>query len=311
MELGFEACGIAPAGEAETLQQQKFMHWIEGGYHGKMYYMANHFEKRMNPAVLVSGAKSVICLAMNYHQKPQPKKSFYKVSQYAAGQDYHPVLKRKLFELLDFIRQNQPLDSARVFTDSAPVLERYWAQKAGLGGVGKNTCLIIPRRGSFFFLAEIILDATLDYDTPWQKDMCGRCTRCMDACPTGAIVAPGKLDARRCISYLTIELKEHIPEEFAGKTTPCIFGCDICQTVCPHNEKFARPCSEPAFDALNAIKNWGNTQWENLDDQGFRDHFKRKNSAIARISFQKLKDNIEKACVSSEKSDHTSTENPG
>jgi epoxyqueuosine reductase len=214
LELGFSACGIAKAEPVEPLIKEKFSHWLQRGYHGTMEYMHNHYEKRMDPCQLVPGAHSVISLTINYHQKEfQHHKSHYKISQYAAGEDYHHVIKKKLFLLMELVVEKQPDINFRIFTDSAPVAERYWAQKAGLGNTGKNACLIIPRAGSYFFLAEIITDLKLEYDEPYEKDLCGKCTRCMDACPTGAITSPGEIDARKCISYLTIELKDDIADE--------------------------------------------------------------------------------------------------
>jgi epoxyqueuosine reductase len=292
-ELGFDACGIAPAGEVDTGIKTKFSSWLSEGRHGKMQYMENYLEKRMNPALLVPGAKSVICLAMNYHQRNfQPENSQYKVSQYAAGKDYHNVIKKKLYLLLEFIATIAPENKARVFTDSAPVLERYWAQKSGLGAIGKNACLILPRKGSYFFLSEIIIDIELDYNTPFEKDPCGKCTRCIDACPTGAILSPGVIDAKSCTSYLTIELKDEIPDAFKGKTADYIFGCDICQDVCPHNIKFAAPTKEPEFAPIPAISEWANNEWEIMDKPSYRQNFLKTGSPVARAAFKKLKGNI-------------------
>lgn len=294
VELGFDACGMAPAGEVDVEMRTRFTTWLSDCRHGKMQYMKNHMEKRLDPVSLVPGAKSVICLAMNYHRKGfQPEDAQYKISQYAAGKDYHTVIKKKLYLLLDFILSIAPGKNARVFTDSAPVLERYWAQKSGLGATGKNACLILPRKGSYFFLSEIIIDLELDYDTPFEKDLCGNCTRCIDACPTGAISAPGVIDAKSCISYLTIELKDEIPDAFRGKTADCIFGCDICQDVCPHNIKFAVPANEPEFEPIPAISQWNKNEWEMMDKPSYRKNFLKTGSPVARAAFQKLRGNIE------------------
>lgn len=293
-ELGFDACGITPAGEVDRVMVSHFNNWIAQGRHGRMQYMENYHDKRLNPSLILPDGKSVICLALNYHQKNyQPDDAYYKVSQYAAGKDYHTVVKGKLYQLLEFIKIYHPEAIARMFTDSAPILERYLAQQAGLGAPGKNSCFILPRKGSYFFLAEIVTDLVLDYDTPMEKDFCGKCTRCIDACPTNAIVAPGVIDAKSCISYLTIELKEDIPNEFSGKTRGYIFGCDICQEVCPHNLNFAVPTRETEFTPLPAIAQWKKDNWEDMDKQSYRKNFIKTNSPIARAGFEKLKSNIE------------------
>lgn len=293
MELNFDAIGFAPAQKVEETHQKHLDRWLKNNFHGQMQYMANHREKRTDPTLLVPGAKTVICLAMNYHQKEfQPPQAHYKISQYAAGIDYHHTLKKKLYALLEFIREQTTTESARVFTDSAPVMERYWAQQSGLGAAGKNSCLILPRRGSYFFLAEIILDVELPVDPPFGKDLCGNCTRCMEACPTQAITAPHVIDAKRCISYLTIELKEPTPDGFADKTNDYIFGCDICQQVCPHNSRFATPSDEPDFKPLEAVASFSKSQWEAMDKSTFRKSFLKKGSPLARVKFEKLKGNM-------------------
>jgi epoxyqueuosine reductase len=267
---------------------------------------------RLDPSVLVPEAKSILCLAMNYYQQDyQPVSTTYKISRYAAGRDYHHVLKKKLFELLEFIKGQNKVEAARVFTDSAPVLERYWAQKAGIGVSGKNTCLILPRRGSFYFLAEIILDIELPADKPLVKDVCGNCTRCIDACPTGAITQQGELDARRCLSYLTIELKNHTPAHFAQKTKGYIFGCDICQLVCPHNIRFAIPCNQPDFRTLPPVAEWTDADWENIDKATFKKKLHKAGSPIARISWQKLLENIDNAKASKGATEAPETDQKG
>ncbi|MFP4288139.1 MAG: tRNA epoxyqueuosine(34) reductase QueG [Bacteroidales bacterium] len=295
-ELGFDACGIARVDTVDADHQSRFNRWTEKGMHYKMDYMKNHFDKRMNPELLVEGAKSIICLAMNYHQENfQPPDAFYKVSSYAAGKDYHFVIKEKLYELLQFIKKQTEINNARVFTDSAPVMERYWAQKAGLGWIGKNSCLIIPRKGSFYFLAEIILDTELQEDDPIKKNYCGTCHQCMDACPTHAITEPGVIDSRKCISCLTIETKDPINKDLRQKTQGYIFGCDICQQVCPHNKRFARKTNQPAFQPTHAIASWQKQDWEKMNAQDYKQFFVKPKTALHRIKFDKLKDNMNAA----------------
>ncbi len=292
--FGFDACGFAPANSVDKKHQLQFEKWIDKKSHGEMQYMAENCKKRMNPAQLFTGAKTVISLAHNYYQESyQHEDSFYKISTYAAGMDYHITLKRKLYHLLEFISNNKEVKSARVFTDSAPVLERYWAQQAGLGAFGKNSCIILPRKGSFFFLAEIILDIELPYDEPFIKDLCGSCNRCIDACPNKAIENPGYINAVKCISYLTIESKKDYPKDNQLKTNSYIFGCDICQQVCPHNIKFAKPTIEEDFQPLDALKKWKKKDWENMDKRMFRIAFRKKQSALSRVRFEKIKNTIE------------------
>lgn len=297
-ELGFDACGIARAQAVDTTTQERINQWTDKGLHGQMDYMTRNTEKRLNPTLLVPGAQSVICVALNYHQKDyQPPGAHYKVSQYAAGRDYHFILKTKMYQLLEYIQTVAETQSARVFTDSAPVMERYWAQQAGLGATGKNTCLILPRKGSYFFLGEIILDIPLDYDPPYNKDLCGKCTHCMEACPTGAIVSPGVVDAKKCISYLTIELKDDIPGQFKGNTDNYIFGCDICQDICPHNRNFAQPTSEEDFRPLPAIARWEKQDWENMDKPAWKNAFVKTRSPVARALWPKLMQNIKNTSI--------------
>lgn len=292
-ELGFSACGIAKAEPVDPAEQQKFAQWLKSGFQGNMTYMESYSDKRMNPLLLVPGAKSIISLAINYHQTDhQSTDSHYRISQYAAGCDYHYVIKEKLNQMMESLSKHNNIENYRIFVDSAPVAERYWAQKAGLGWIGKNSCLIIPKRGSFFFLSEIILDTELEYDKPLSKNLCGNCTKCADACPTGAITKSGHVDAQRCISYLTIESKEDIPEELGKKMTRFIFGCDICQEVCPHNVQFAKPCSEPLLAPLAAVKNWSRSEWEALTSPLFRKNFVKTHSPIARAGFNKLQRSI-------------------
>ena len=256
-----------------------------------MKYMENHFEKRTDPTQLVPGAKSVIVLLHNYFPKGKQKdKEAPRLARYAYGEDYHFVLKRKLKDLLRFIRKNIGEVHGRCFVDSAPVMERDWARLAGLGWTGKNTLLIHPRAGSWFFLAEIILDLELQPGSP-IKDHCGTCTRCVDACPTGAISPQGYLlDGSKCISYLTIELRGAIPESFRGKMENWMFGCDICQEVCPWN-RFSTPHSEPAFEPHPELLNMTRREWEEITEEVFNKVFKK--SAVKRAKLEGLKRNIE------------------
>ncbi len=289
--LGFDACGLA---RASALEEYKPVldQWLKQGYHGKMAYMANHFAKRLDPRLLTEGAKTVIVVAQNHYPPVhQPASAGYKVARYAYGKDYHMVMKNKLQKLAAFITDLAGEHSYRVFTDSAPVLERSWAVEAGLGNTGKNACLILPRKGSFYFLGEVITSVEAEPDTPFGKDLCGSCTRCMDACPTSAIVAPGKIDAGKCISYLTIELKDRIPEPFRAKTRGWIFGCDICQEVCPHN-RHALPHQEKDLEPLNPFTDWTDHNWRTCTKEEFSRSFKQTGSALSRINHEKLADNI-------------------
>ena len=244
--LGFLSCGISKADflekEAPRLEQ-----WLNQNHHGEMAYMANHFDKRLDPRVLVPGAKSVVSLLLNYHtEEKQTDVEAPKIASYAFGEDYHNIIKDKLKELMNFIHQEIGEVAGRVFVDSAPFMDKAWAAKSGLGWIGKNTNLISKKAGSFFFIAELILDLELEYDLP-ATDHCGSCTACIDACPTEALLAPYQIDGSKCISYVTIELKNEIPTDFQGKMDNWAFGCDVCQTVCPWN-RFATPHSEPAFN---------------------------------------------------------------
>lgn len=254
-ELGFDACGIAEVASADT-EVLFFDRWIAEGCHAGMKYMENYRDIRLNPAGLVEGARSVISVALNYYPAQKQSPDSPRISYYAYGKDYHIVVKDKLRQLWEYITSLIPvldstLPAARLFTDSAPILERYWAWKAGLGWIGKNTNLIIPSKGSFFFLGEIVTTLELDYDTP-QKNRCGTCRRCLDACPTGALERPGHLNANKCISYLTIEHKGDIPSEQASRLGDRLYGCDTCQEVCPWN-RFASPTREAAFSPSPAF----------------------------------------------------------
>ena len=286
--LGFLSCGISKADfledEAPRLEQ-----WLNQGHHGSMSYMERHFDKRLDPRLLVPGAKSVVSLLLNYHtDKKQADPKAPKISSYAYGKDYHFVIKEKLKELMQIIHREIGEVNGRVFVDSAPVMDKAWAAKSGLGWLGKNTNLISKKVGSFFFIAELIIDLELDYDTP-VTDHCGSCTACIDACPTDALLQPYQIDGSKCISYLTIELKENIPTEFKGQMDNWAFGCDICQTVCPWN-RFATPHDEPAFEPQEELLNLTKSEWQEMTSVVFNKVF--KNSAVKRTKFEGLKRNI-------------------
>lgn len=286
--LGFLSCGISKADfledEAPRLEQ-----WLNQGHHGSMSYMERHFDKRLDPRLLVPGAKSVVSLLLNYHtDKKQADPKAPKISSYAYGKDYHFVIKEKLKELMQIIHREVGEVNGRVFVDSAPVMDKAWAAKSGLGWLGKNTNLISKKVGSFFFVAELIIDLELDYDTP-VTDHCGSCTACIDACPTDALIQPYQIDGSKCISYLTIELKENIPTEFKGQMDNWAFGCDICQTVCPWN-RFATPHDQPAFEPQEELLNLTKSEWQEMTSVVFNKVF--KNSAVKRTKFEGLKRNI-------------------
>lgn len=286
-ELGFSAIGFSKANFLEK-ESKQLKEWLANGFHGEMQYMKNHFEKRTNPKILVEGAKSVISVLYNYFPKNQQRKDTYQISKYAYGKDYHYVLKEKLHQLHDFINNEIHESNGRVFVDSAPVMDKVWAAKSGLGWIGKNTNLISKKLGSFVFIGELIIDLELDYNSP-IKDYCGNCTKCIDACPTNALTAY-RLDAQKCISYLTIEKKGELPPEFKGKWNDWIFGCDICQDICPWNSK-AKPHSESQFKITEELKNLTKEEWKGFDQQAFKKIF--KNSAIERTKFNGLKRNIQ------------------
>ncbi|MGY4384315.1 epoxyqueuosine reductase [Pedobacter sp. UYP24] len=288
--LGFMQCGIAKADfleeEAPRLEQ-----WLKNSYHGKMAYMENNFDKRLDPRLLVDGAKSVISLSLNYFPNEiQSDPDTPKISKYAYGNDYHLVIKDKLFQLLAFIEQEIGEVAGRAFVDSAPVLDRAWAKRSGLGWIGKNSNLINKKSGSFFFLAELIIDLELEYDSPFFSDHCGTCTKCIDSCPTDAILSPAVIDATKCISYLTIELKEEIPEQFNDKMDNWMFGCDICQDVCPWN-KFSVPHQVPEFEPNDSLIKMKRKDWEDITEDVFSRIF--KNSAVKRTKFKGLTRNID------------------
>lgn len=287
--LGFDFCGISKAefleDEAPHLEQ-----WLKANAHGEMAYMANHFDKRLNPTLLVPGAKSVVSLMYNYmpEKEPQPKDA-PKLSKYAYGTDYHFVIKDLLKSFLNSLQEEIGAIEGRVFVDSAPILEKAWAKRSGIAWQGKNSNVINPKEGSFFFLAELILDLDLQPDGP-IKDYCGTCTKCIDACPTNAIVAPYKVDGSKCISYFTIELKNEIPSAVAGKFENWMFGCDICQDVCPWN-RFSKPHNQPLFNPHPKLKEMNRQEWQELTKEVFNEIFKK--SAVKRTKFEGLKRNIE------------------
>jgi epoxyqueuosine reductase len=255
---------------------------------GQMSYMENNFDKRLDPTLLVDGAKSVVSLLLNYYPSELQKEDSYKISKYAYGQDYHFVIKEKLKELLFSIQETIGDVSGRAFVDSAPVLDKAWAAKSGLGWIGKNSNLLTQKVGSFYFIAELIIDLDLEYDTP-TTDHCGSCTACMDACPTEAIVAPYVVDGSKCISYFTIELKENIPQEMKGKFNDWAFGCDVCQDVCPWN-RFSKAHSEPLFNPNPEILSMSKKDWKEITEETFRTVF--KNSPLKRTKFEGLKRNL-------------------
>lgn len=287
-KLGFSFCGVS---QAEFLDEEapRLEAWLKKRYQGKMGYLENHFDKRLDPALLVPGAKSVISLLYNYYpEKDLSSQAPYKVAKYAYGEDYHFVIKERLRDFMNAIREHIGDVDGRVFVDSAPVLERAWAKKSGLGWIGKNSLLLNRESGSFFFLAELILDLELEYDGP-VKDYCGTCTACIDACPTGAIPEPYVVDGSKCISYFTIELKEEIPVEMKGKFESWIFGCDICQDVCPWN-RFAKPHGEPRFDASPEFQKMTEDDWKELTEEVFQKVF--RNSPLKRSKYEGVKRNI-------------------
>ncbi|MFC3880030.1 tRNA epoxyqueuosine(34) reductase QueG [Algoriphagus namhaensis] len=289
-KLGFDFCGIA---KAEFLEEEapRLEEWLNRNYQGQMSYLANHFDKRLDPRKLVPGAKTVVSLAYSYFPEqalPEgPEK--IKLAKYAYGEDYHFVIKDKLKTFLEILRKEVGEIEGRVFVDSAPVMERQWAQKAGIGWIGKNSLLLNRKQGSFFFLAELVIDLDVKPDDPITKDYCGTCTKCLDACPTDAILAPQVVDGSKCISYLTIELKEEIPMEFKGKMENWAFGCDICQDVCPWN-RFSKPHQESKFDPPAELKGFTNRDWEEMTEETFRKVFKK--SPLKRTKFSGISRNV-------------------
>jgi len=286
--LGFDFCGIS---KAEFLEEEapRLEAWLKNNYHGQMDYMTNYFDKRLDPRLLVEGAKSVISLLFNYYPEQSQNAGAPKISKYAYGKDYHEVIRAKLKEFLHTLNEKIGEVHGRVFVDSAPVLDKAWAKKSGLGWIGKHTNLINKQQGSFFFIAELITDLELEFDSPID-DFCGTCTKCIDACPTEAIIAPYVVDGSKCISYLTIELKENIPAEFKGKMDNWAFGCDVCQDVCPWN-RFSKPHNQPAFKSTNDLLKMDARQWQELTEEVFQKTF--KDSAVKRTKFKGLRRNLD------------------
>ncbi|WP_298473642.1 tRNA epoxyqueuosine(34) reductase QueG [uncultured Maribacter sp.] len=285
--LGFLSCGIS---KAEFLEEEapRLENWLKENRNGKMQYMENHFDKRLDPRLLVDGAKSVISLLLNYFPEKNQTEDSFKLSKYAYGHDYHHIIKSKLRELQNFISEEIGEVGGRAFVDSAPVLDKAWAAKSGLGWVGKHSNLLTQQVGSFYFIAELIVDLDLSYDAR-VTDHCGTCTACIEACPTQAIIEPYKVDGSKCISYLTIELKEEIPSEFQGKMDDWIFGCDVCQDVCPWN-RFSKAHSEPLFNPHPDLLSMNKKDWEEITEDVFRKVFQK--SAVKRTKFLGLQRNI-------------------
>jgi len=289
IQLGFDACGIA---KAESLGQDSFRltQWLNAGHHGEMKYMSVHSEKRIDPRKLVEGAESVISVILNYYpEKVQSDPESPRISKYAYGRDYHSVIKKKLKKLLDFIRKEVGPVDGRYFVDSAPVLDRAWAAKAGLGWIGKNSNFISKEYGSFVFIGELVVDLKLACDSP-VKDYCGDCTRCIDACPTGAIVADRVIDSRKCISYHTIENKGEISREMKGRMENWVFGCDICQDVCPWNRNLS-PHREPGFNPHPDLLKLTRKEWFEMDQKRFQELF--AGTPVMRSKYKGLRRNLE------------------
>jgi epoxyqueuosine reductase len=287
LRIGFLSCGIAKADflEDEAINLDS---WLNNNYHGEMKYMENHFDKRLDPRLLVNDAKSVISLSYNYFPTQSQRNDSYKIAKYSYGQDYHHVIKSKLKELSVFIQDTIGEVKGRAFVDSAPIMERSWAAKSGIGWKGKNSLVIQKQQGSFFFLSELVVDLDLEYDTP-MTDHCGTCTKCIDACPTSAILPNNTLDGSKCISYFTIELKDNIPNEFKDQFDNWAFGCDICQDVCPWN-RFSKPHNEPLFTPKPELLSMNKKDWEEITEDVFSKVFKK--SAVKRTKFSGLQRNI-------------------
>ncbi len=285
--LGFLSCGIS---KAEFLEEEapRLEQWLKQNAHGEMRYMENHFEKRLDPTKLVEGSKSVISLLYNYFPEEIQRQDSYKVSKYAYGRDYHHVIKAKLKDFMQTLNDEIGEVHGRAFVDSAPVLEKAWAAKSGLGWVGKHSNLLTKQTGSFYFIAELIIDLELDYDTP-VTDHCGSCTKCIDACPTDAIYEPYKVDGSKCISYFTIELKDDLPKGYENQFEDWMFGCDICQDVCPWN-RFSKPHNEPLFNPHPELLTKDKKDWEEITKDVFNEIFRK--SAVKRTKYEGLKRNI-------------------
>ncbi len=288
LAFGFQSCGISKADflEEEALHLEN---WLKNQFHGEMKYMENHFDKRLDPRLLVEGSKSVISLSYNYFPEEKLQNENFKISKYAYGEDYHEVIKEKLRSLVAELQDGIGEFSFRVFVDSAPVLEKAWARKSGIGWVGKNSNLITKKHGSFYFLAEIICDLDLVEDSP-VTDHCGSCTKCIDACPTHAIISDKIIDGSKCISYATIELKDQIPDFFKNKMDDWMFGCDVCQDVCPWN-RFSAPTLEEKFHPNSQLKNFTKQEWKDITQEIFSSVFRK--SAVKRTKFAGLKRNLD------------------
>jgi len=285
--LGFLSCGIS---KAQFLEEEapRLEKWLKNNNNGTMQYMENHFDKRLDPTKLVEGSKSVVSLLLNYFPEKTQTSDSYKLSKYAYGTDYHFIIKDKLKSLLHFIQDEIGEVDGRAFVDSAPVLDKAWAAKSGLGWIGKHSNLLTQQVGSFYFIAELIIDLELEYDGI-TSDHCGTCTKCIDACPTQAITDPFVVDGSKCISYFTIELKENIPTEFKGQFEDWMFGCDICQDVCPWN-RFSKPHKEPLFNPHPELLSMTKNDWDEITEDTFRKVFQK--SAVKRTKFSGLKRNI-------------------
>jgi len=289
LSLGFDFCGIAKVQKLDD-DAHRLEQWLNKGMHGSMKYMENYFELRVDPRRLVPGARSVITLLINYFPSEKQNKNSPKISTYAYGKDYHDVIKNKLQNLLKILREKIGEVNGRGFVDSAPVLERSWAQRSGLGWIGKNGNLITKQSGSFYFIATLITDLELEYDDPFAKDYCGSCTKCIDSCPTDAILPNKVVDGSKCISYFTIELKEMmIPSEMNGKFDNWMFGCDTCQDVCPWN-RFSKGTEETAFTPIREVLNFSLHDWEELTEESFKRIF--RDSPIRRSKFYGIKRNL-------------------
>lgn len=296
--LGFLSCGIS---KAQFLEEEapRLENWLNKNMNGEMQYMENHFDKRLDPTKLVEGSKSVVSLLLNYYPSEfQQDKTAPKISKYAYGTDYHFIIKDKLKSLLNVIQEEIGDVHGRAFVDSAPVLDKAWAAKSGLGWIGKHSNLLTQQVGSFYFIAELIIDLDLEYDLP-TTDHCGTCTACIDACPTEAITEPYVVDGSKCISYFTIELKENIPTEFKGKFDDWMFGCDVCQDVCPWN-RFSKPHKEPLFNPHSELLSMTKKDWEEITEDTFKEVFRK--SAVKRTKFSGLKRNINFLHVENKKS---------
>lgn len=285
--LGFLSCGVSKADFLEE-EAPRLENWLKANKHGSMSYMENHFDKRLDPRLLVDGAKSVVSLLYNYYPQQFQNQESYKISKYAYGTDYHYVLRDKLRGLLEYIKEEIGEVSGRCFVDSAPVLDKAWAAKSGLGWIGKHSNLLSQKVGSFYFIAELIIDLDLEYDTP-VTDHCGTCTACIDACPTEAITEPYVVDGSKCISYFTIELKDNIPNDVKGQFDDWMFGCDVCQDVCPWN-RFSKPHNEPLFNPYPDLLSMSKKDWEELTKETFNKVFKK--SAVKRTKYSGLSRNI-------------------